>query len=71
MTLELTQLAQKWMTEYPSDFQAGANAQDLIQQDLPAGDRADRIWGFIQTNDEIELSPQDYAFLIGQHFGKL
>ena len=67
----MTPLAERLMAEFPEDFQAGADAQDKIEQDLDAGERAKEIWAIVEKNTEDALSPKDFAFWIGQNYGTI
>jgi hypothetical protein len=69
MTITMTPLAERLMAEFPQDFQAGADAQDKIEQGLDGGERAKAIWDFVDENGENELQPKDFAFWIGQANG--
>jgi hypothetical protein len=71
MKTTMTPLAERLMAEFPQDFQAGADAQDKIEQGLDAGERAKAIWATVESGSEDALSPKDFAFWIGQANGTI
>jgi len=71
MTITMTPLAERLLAEFPEDFQAGADAQDKIEQGMDGGERAKAIWAIVEENTEDALSPKDFAFWIGQNYGTI